>query len=145
MLYKLDKGTHDRKQHQAPFMWASSTRRLLFFPRDFDCEEISLALCTLRSLCHAALLHTFKLLAQASFLDLAFLLFLRVFKVASVAQFHQVPRLIDFSLEATEGRLDRFAIPHFNLDFNCQGGQDPAMRCVISRFKRIAKEDDIVR
>jgi hypothetical protein len=62
--------------------------------------------------------HTFKLLAQPAFLDLALLLILGVFKVTSVTEFHQVTRLVDLALESTKGGFNWFAITDQNLDLD---------------------------
>jgi hypothetical protein len=85
---------------------------------------LSLSLICLGSVGHTALVHTLKLLAQTSFLHLALFAFLRVFEVSLVAKFHQVARLVNFTLEATESALDRFTIANFNLDFDRKGGGD---------------------
>ena len=76
------------------------------------------------SLQHALSLHSFKLPALNSLLDLALHLFLLVFKVTLVTELNHVPGLADFALEATKGAFDRFAIAHSHLDFDRQRSVD---------------------
>lgn len=80
----------------------------------------------LSSLGHATLVHTFKLLAHTSFLDLANFLLLGVFEITLVTKFHQVSRLVDLTLESTEGTLDGFTITNVDLDIHIElcGGSD---------------------
>ena len=75
----------------------------------------------LGSLGHALALHALELLSQTSFLDLALLLFLGVFKVSLVAKFHQVSRVGDGTLESTKGTLDGFSITDIYLDLDIGG------------------------
>ena len=76
---------------------------------------------------HATSLHALKLLAHTGFLDLALLAILGVFKGTTVTKFHQVSRLVDFALEASQGAFNGFAITHNHLDLDgklCSGGSD---------------------
>ena len=71
-----------------------------------NCSYFPFLFVLLNLLCsigHTTTLHAFKLLAHTSFLDLALFAFLCIFKVALVTEFHQVSRLVDFALEASEG------------------------------------------
>jgi hypothetical protein len=85
-------------------------------------QEINLSLKEqqLSLVCHTTSSNPLKLSAHTPFLNLALFLFLRVFKVTSVAKFHHVARLVDFTLESTKCTLDRFTITHINLDFDSQ-------------------------
>ena len=71
-------------------------------------------------------MHTFKLLAHTSLLDLALLPLLGVFKVTLVTEFHQMPRLVDFTLETTQGAFDGLSVADLNLDTDgkFRGGSD---------------------
>ena len=75
----------------------------------------------LGSLGHALALHALELLSQASFLDLALLLFLGVFEVSLVAEFHQVSRVGDGSFESAEAGLDGLSITEIDLDLDIEG------------------------
>lgn len=75
----------------------------------------------LGSLGHALALHAFKLLSQTSLLDLALLLFLGVFKVSLVAEFHQVSRVGDGSFESAEAGLDGLSVTEIDLDLDIEG------------------------
>jgi hypothetical protein len=70
----------------------------------------------LNSLGHSFPLHTLKLFAHTSFLDLANGLFLLVFKVTLVTELHQMSRLGNLTLETTKGRFNGFAITDIDLD-----------------------------
>lgn len=70
---------------------------------------------------HATTLHSLKLFAQTSLLDLSLLLFLRVFKVSHVTKFHQVSTLADLPLESTKGTFDGLSITHHNLNTDTEG------------------------
>lgn len=77
-------------------------------------------LACLGSVGHSASVHTFKLDSHAGLLDLSDLAFLRVFKVTLVTKFHQVPRLVDLTLETTNGALNGLTISHIDLDLDGQ-------------------------
>lgn len=87
-------------------------------------------LCLRRLLLHAASLNPLKLLAHASFLNLTLLAVLRVFKVATVTKLHQVSRLIHFTLKATNGTLNGFAITDLDLDLDSKFGTARGGRCI---------------
>lgn len=94
---------------------------------------------TLGSLGHTTLVHALKFNAQTGLLDLTDLALLRVFEVTLVAKFHQVSRLVNFTLEATESALDRFTVTNFNLDFDRKGGGDCcSVHC--SQYKKKSEE-----
>ncbi len=76
----------------------------------------------LGSLGHALALHALELLSQASFLNLALLLFLGVFKVSLVAEFHQVSRVGNGPLESAKSGFDGFTVTNIDLDVDIEGG-----------------------
>lgn len=78
----------------------------------------------LSSLVHTTLVHALKLDTQTGLLDLADLGLLRILKVTSVTKFHQVTRLVHFTLEATKGALNRLAITNIHLDIDGKGSRD---------------------
>ena len=69
---------------------------------------------------HTLSLHAFKFAAHAGLLLLALDLVLRIFKVTSVTEFHQVSALADLLLESTQRRFNWFAISNLDLDLDGQ-------------------------
>jgi hypothetical protein len=83
----------------------------------------------LSSVGHTTPLHTLKLLAQAAFLNLANDSLLRVLKVALVAKFHQVTRLVHFALKATKSALNGFTIANFDFDLDKESRVANTLHC----------------
>ena len=73
---------------------------------------------------HAPGLHPLHPLHKSSLNDFPLLALLGVFKVASVAKFHEVTRFVHLAFEATEGRLNGFPFPDFDLNVNRKGSGD---------------------
>lgn len=76
----------------------------------------------LGSVGHSASLHTLKLDSHTGFLDLSLGTLLRILKVTLVTEFHQVTRLVDLTLEATQGALDGLTIADIDLNLDRQLG-----------------------
>lgn len=76
----------------------------------------------LNSLSHTTTLHPFKLLPHPSFLNLTLFLFLRIFKMFLVTQFHQMSRFVHLTFESTNGRFNGFTISNFDSNLNGQLG-----------------------
>jgi hypothetical protein len=72
---------------------------------------------------HTLSLHAFEFAAHAGLLLLALDLVLRVLKVTSVTEFHQVRTLADLLFESPQRRLDWFAISKLHLDLDSQFGR----------------------
>jgi hypothetical protein len=106
---------HNVKQENLKLLFGQPDHYLLHPTPFYKLVKIHLS-----SLGHAFSLHTFELGAHASFLDLTLDLLLRVLKLTPVAKIHQVTGLVDLTLEATEGRLNGFAIANGDPDVDIQ-------------------------